>query len=272
MSITYQDLLKLAENRLASRADAEYFVLALTNKKRHELYGSVNTATQQEINAFDRCVGKHKPAMPVQYLVNKAYFLSFELYVDERVMIPRPETEELVVITASRIKKSGITPGAILDIGTGSGAIAVAMANIFPEAKVVATDISGQALEVAKFNITKYGLAHKIALIQTDLFPINKDKFDIIISNPPYIPRDEIEILGPSIKNFEPTIALNGEQDGFEIIEKIIQRASDYLAQNRLLALEIDPRQEKLIQALAFNAEFEKDNQELTRYCFVTKL
>ncbi|MBS3999301.1 MAG: peptide chain release factor N(5)-glutamine methyltransferase [Desulfobulbaceae bacterium] len=269
MSITYKTLLEQADNHFQNRADAEFFMQALTNKKRHELFMDNLAIPKHIFNEFNKYLSRCRPDMPVQYLVNKAYFLSYELYIDERAMIPRPETEELVMKIADRLNKSSVSPNAILDIGMGSGAIAIALANMFPDSNVFATDISSKAIDVAKLNANKYGLVRKINLIQADLFPATDIKFGLIISNPPYIPHNEIKTLPLSVRNYEPSLALDGGKQGFEIIEKIIRQAPDYLMPKGLLALEIDPRQEKLIKNLVSHAQFEKDNQGFIRYAFI---
>ncbi len=269
MTTTYRDLIKRAEQFLTNPADAEYFVQALSDKKRHELFGSQGAASQELLFELERYIDKYRPDMPIQHLINKAYFFSNALYVDERVMIPRPETEELVTKTAVWLNRLNIIPKTILDIGTGSGAIAIALACIFTRANIQATDISPDALAVCKTNIIKYKLVNRINIIQADLYPKTTVKFDLIISNPPYIPQDEINLLAPSVKNYEPHLALDGGRQGFEKIEKIIGQAPGYLTENGLLALEIDPRQERLIKNLMSSAVFEKDNNSFIRYAFI---
>jgi release factor glutamine methyltransferase len=262
----YKTLLDQAKTRSDNPAIAEYLLQGLTNKKRYELYADTSDVPEELLTRFHNLLKTKKPDLPVQYLIHKAYFLSYELYVDERVMIPRFETEELVEKTADKTKN----PKTILDIGAGSGAIAIAMADLFPNTKLVATDVSVGALEVTKINISNYKMTDRIALSQNDLFPPpSNEKFDLIISNPPYIPIDEIETLPPTVKNYEPRLALNGGKQGFEIIERIINQAPNYLATNGLLALEIDPRQLDLIRNLTLSAEFEKDNQGFIRYAFI---
>jgi release factor glutamine methyltransferase len=152
------------------------------------------------------------------------------------------------------------------------------MAHYFPESKIIATDISTDVLEVAEINVRKYYLIDRIGLFHADLFPSIENiqgMINLIISNPPYIPENEIENLSPTVKDYEPHLALNGGKQGFEMIERIITHAHNYLAPNGLLALEIDPRQTKLISnskfliSNLFNVEFEKDNQGMIRYAFI---
>jgi len=266
--MTLQTLLRQAEDSYFSKAAAEFLLQGLTNKRRYELYLDKTPVSQEIINEFRKLLVIRKPNMPVQYLLHKAYFLSYELYVDERVMIPRFETEDLVVKSTEKIKN----PQIIIDVGTGSGAIAIALAHCFPDAKVMATDISSNALIVAEINIRKYGMSNQITLCYADLFPavphINK-RVDLIVSSPPYIPDNEIASLSATIKDYEPCLALDGGKHGFELLERIIKEANERLSPNGLLALEIDPRQVDLIKNLAPSVEFEKDNQGLIRYAFI---
>jgi len=267
--MTYKTLLKQAQEYFSNAATAEYVIQSLTNKKRYELYTDNSPVSEEFVLKFHNLLSGLNTAMPVQYLLHKAYFLSCELYVDERVMIPRFETEDLIMKTANKLRAQSPAPKAILDIGTGSGAIVIALADLFTQAKIIATDISADALEVARINLKKYDFDARIKLCPVDLFPVTNDKFDLIISNPPYIPHDEIESLSPRVKNYEPRVALDGGKDGLEIIERIIKQAPSYLSQEGLVALEIDPRQVDLIKDLSLNAQFEKDNQGLIRYAFI---
>jgi len=268
--MTLQSLLDLAKNSFTSEGAAEFFVQGITNKTRLEIYMDKTPVLQKTINEFQEFLSIKNPDMPVQYLIHKAYFLSYELYVDKRVMIPRFETEDLVMKTADRLRARSSESIAILDVGTGSGAIAIALADLFPRAKVVATDISVGALEVARVNIIKCNFADSIKLLQTDLFSnIHNQQFDLIISNPPYIPEDEIDNLNPTVKNYEPHQALGGGKNGFEIIDRIIKETNEWLSPAGLLALEIDPRQAELIKTKVPWAEFEKDNQGSIRYVFI---
>jgi len=268
--ITLQNLLKQAKGSFPDMASAEFFLRGLTNKKRCELYLDKTSVTQEIANKFRKLLRARKPAMPVQYLLHKAYFLSYELYVDERVLIPRFETEDLVMNTIARLKTLAREPKSIIDIGTGSGAIAIALADVFPHTKIFATDISRDAIEVAKINVKRYNYTERIKLYQVDLIPgCYNERFDLIISNPPYVPNNEIANLNSTVKDYEPQIALDGGKQGFEIIDRIIKEANEWLSPAGLLALEIDPRQAELIKTKVPRAEFEKDNQGSIRYVFI---
>ena len=269
---TLQTLLKQAKRVFPDEPVAEFFVRGLTDKTRLEMYTDKSPVSQEVFSQAQNLLSAYKPNLPVQYLLRKAYFLSYELYVDERVMIPRFETEDLVMLTVKRLVDCGLRSAvkSILDIGAGSGAIAIALADIFPKAKIIATDISSDALEVARININKYNLQDRIELYQADLFSgLEHVEFDLIISNPPYIPNNEIENLRPTVKDFEPRLALDGGKQGFEIIERIIKETKGWMNPVGLLAMEIDPRQAEPIKAQAHWVDFEKDNQGLVRYAFI---
>lgn len=254
------------------KSEIEYLLISLLKKERHELYLQESKVTDKIARKFHHLVQQRKKGVPVQYLLNSAPFLAYELYVDERVFIPRPETEELVVKTISRLH----SPNLILELGTGSAAIAIALANAFPEAKIIATDISSEAIKVAKINIAKYNLIDRISLIQANLFNLPDaqsycQRFDCLISNPPYVDQDIIPALSPTVKDFEPIKSLNGGQDGFEIIRPILKQGMNFLKPEGILALEIDPAQKDLISAEVPKAEFEIDLSGRIRFCFINK-
>uniref|UniRef100_A0A7C6EAV8 peptide chain release factor N(5)-glutamine methyltransferase n=1 Tax=candidate division WOR-3 bacterium TaxID=2052148 RepID=A0A7C6EAV8_UNCW3 len=248
--------------------EIEYILTALLNKKRYELYLTeieIPDAIEQE---FNRILQQRKKGVPIQYLLKTANFLDFELYVDERVFIPRPETEELVIKTISRLS----SPNLILEIGTGSGAIAIALANAFPLTKIIATDIDQDALSVAKINIEKYKLSDRISLIKTNCLNLPEallEAIDCLISNPPYIDSKTIPWLDKQVKDYEPRLSLDGGKDGFALIQVILHQGKKFLKPSGLIALEIDPSQKDLILAQVPWASFESDLSGKTRFCFI---
>lgn len=173
--------------------------------------------------------------VPLQHITHSQEFMKMDFYVDENVLIPRPDTEilvEEVIKIAQKIQKPKI-----LDLCTGSGAIAISIAKNVPEAEVHAIDISSKALEIAKKNAKNLGV--KVKFTKSNLFEkLNKTKFDIIVSNPPYIKRDDINYLSQEVKN-EPELALDGGIDGLDFYRKIAKQAIDYLKFESYLCLEI---------------------------------
>ena len=250
--------------------EIEYILTNLLNKQRYELYLNKLEITDTIYQRFNRIIQRRKIGVPIQYLLRTATFLDYELYVDERVFIPRSETEELVIKTIDRLT----SPNLILEIGTGSGAIAISLAHAFPEAKIIATDIDQSILTVAKINVEKYSLLDRISLIKANLFNIPNSatlvgRIDCLISNPPYIDQNTIPLLSSTVKDHEPLKSLNGGQAGFEIIRNIIKEGMKLINPNGIIALEIDPAQKNLILEQISWADFESDLSDRTRFCFI---
>ena len=173
-----------------------------------------------------------------QYITGKAYFRDLDLAVDERVLIPRPETEELVDLVLKENSKADLQ---ILDIGTGSGAIAISLKSARPDWHVTASDISSEALQLAKENSEKNQAS--VDFIESDVFNQISGKFDVIISNPPYIAYDDEDEVGVNVLASEPHLALFADEDGFAIYRRIIEGASSHLTENGKLYFEIGYKQ-----------------------------
>lgn len=272
---------------LIGRSDAEFLLAELLEKPRHELYESELTVSAVTEARFLELAQQASTGTPVEYLLKTAAFLDFRLFVDERVLIPRPETEELVVRALERSAASG-QRRAILDLGTGSGCIAIALARALPEAHVVATDVSAAALEVADLNVRRFGLTDRIELLHSDLFSAlmsseailhakryckrsDTASFDLIVSNPPYVPRDILATLSPSVRDHEPRLALDGGIDGMDVVRRLVSETPAFMSPGALLALEIDPAIVSRVRRLLPDAVVERDIQGLERYCFWRK-
>lgn len=179
---------------------------------------------------------------PPQYIVGRAWFYGLPFYVDSRVLIPRFDSEVLVEAVAKHLKGDE----KVLEIGVGSGALSIALKSIFPDLRVHATDISADALEVAKINIQNHNM--EIKLHHADLFPKKSEKsFDLIISNPPYICAEEYELLEDRVKRFEPKLALFSENGARRSYERICAQAANYLTNSGILAFEHGYNQQKCI-------------------------
>jgi release factor glutamine methyltransferase len=199
--------------------------------------------------AFRELIKKRADGMPVAYLVGHREFFSLEFAVTPAVLIPRPETETLVV-EALRMLKPMIAPR-VLDVGTGSGAIAVSLARHHKTAQITAIDLSPGALAVAAGNASKHGVAERIAFVEGDLFAaVAGQTFDAIVSNPPYIAEAEFAALDIGVRDFEPRSALNGGQDGLDFYRRIAAEASSVLAVGGTVLVEIGATQESSVQNL----------------------
>ena len=206
---------------------------------------------------------------PLQYILGKQAFWSGDFRVDPRVLIPRPETEILVeqAISILSTMPSGRIPS-VLEIGTGSGAVAISVAREVKDLLMVATDISREALLLARENAREMGVLRKITFVNGDLFgPFHSREegpFDLILSNPPYISSPEIEMLPQEIREHEPAVALNGGEDGLDFYREILRQVPSYLRMGGWLLLELGQGQGKRITEL-FHEKGEFSEPELLK-------
>lgn len=230
------------------RLSAELILSYVLKKSRIELYTGydfvVAGAGLEQLHQLVKRAGLHEP---VAYLVGKCEFYSMEIFVDSNCLIPRPETE-LLVERAIDFLRSRSGEQHVCDLCTGSGCIAVAIAKNFPSAKILATDISGEALTVAAKNVERHGLGGAVELLCGDLFePIipqmDDAKFDLIVSNPPYISEAEFEKLDKNVRDYEPKMALLAGEDGLDVYRRIAQQVGDFLKPDGAVLLEIGYQQ-----------------------------
>jgi release factor glutamine methyltransferase len=239
------------------RLDTEVLLADVLGCERINLYTRYDEeATPEARQRFRELIRRRIEGCPVAYLVGRKEFFSLRLEVSPSVLIPRPDTE-CVVIECLRLAKEMPAP-AVLDLGTGSGAIALAVAKHHPGAKVTATDTSPDALAVAQRNAARHGLTERIRFLQGDLFaPIPRgEKFDFILSNPPYIPHEDLSRLPVGVRDYEPLVALDGGPGGFVVFDRLAAEARNWLTAGGSLILEIGspqeaPARERLI-ALGF--------------------
>ena len=246
------------------RLDAEVLLAHLLGTDRMGLYLNYDTPLKEEERAaYREMIQRRTAGEPVAYIIGHKEFWSMQFQVSPESLIPRPETEHLVEEVA-RIGKELVPPLRILEIGHGCGAVAIALAKELEGAQIVATDISPGARSLAQENIEAYGMGGRIQLILEDIYPSGEGPFDLICSNPPYIPTGEILQLAPEVRDYEPLTALDGGEDGLRLLREITQGAPDFLADGGWLLLEIgkgqDPQVAALLQERGFtNIDFIPD-------------
>lgn len=260
VSVVTENLKKKFRSSSVDETDAEWIVSIVTGIKRSELGGD-SRVKSSHIDKIDELAAERIKGKPLSYVLGNADFYGYEIKVDERVLIPRPETEELV----SEVLKVVKNTDKVLDLCTGSGAIALVI-NKKSGASVTATDISEAALEVAKENFKQFDAAVETRLI--DLYGDLSEKFDIIVSNPPYIKTEEIDTLDKEVKDYEPRIALDGGEDGLDFYRRICEGAKHRLNEHGKLFLEAGYGEAEEIKKMLendFNVEIIKDISGIDR-------
>ena len=246
------------------RLTAEILLAHKLNVDRVTLYLNFDQPlTENELSGYRTLIQKRTKREPLQYITGTQEFWSLEFVVTPQVLIPRPETELLVEQAIERLKVfpavENHTPR-ILDLGTGCGAIAISLAKEVQQTKIWATDISAGALELARLNAEKHGIADKIRFIQGNLWESLLDQgvtFDIILSNPPYIASEEFKDLAPEVRDYEPRLALDGREGGMHFIEKIISEAPAFMNPGGWIMLEMAPGQtEKALELIGEIKEY----------------
>lgn len=237
------------------RLDAEILLAHVLNCRRLTLYvDSDKILSLESVLKFNELINRRLERIPVAYLTGKKDFMGLSFAVNQNVLIPRPETEILTEFVGEYLRGLGgeVT---FADLGVGSGAIAVSILKFVKTARAVAVDISNEALEVAKFNASKFHVEDRIKFYCGDLFePLEGQIFNAIVSNPPYIPTSELETLQKEVKR-EPQKALDGGEDGLSFYRRIISDAPRFLADGGLLAVEIGINQASAVRKL-----FEQEN------------
>lgn len=232
-----RDLIDAAAAQLAEagveepRREAELLLAAAAGVSRSELIAGTVEADPAHVERFRDWTSRRAAREPFAYITGSKGFRRIELGVDERVLIPRPETELLVAV--AKVDR----PCGILDVATGSGAVALALADELPDATIAAVDISEQALDVARANAERLGA--KVEFIESDLLEAVDGIYDAITANLPYIESGELAGLQPEISEYEPMLALDGGDDGLDLVRRLAKQAAAHLKPGGLLALEI---------------------------------
>jgi ribosomal protein L3 glutamine methyltransferase len=235
------------DNAVDEGAELVFFAAGLRHDQAEEVYGQVLTPEQRAaaMALIERRISERVPAA---YLTHRMWFAGHEFYVDERVLVPRSPIAELIEsrfepwIDSRRVRR-------VLDIGTGSGCIAIATALALPEAQVDAADISSDALQVTRMNIERHSVQSRVRAVQSDVFEgLKGERYDVIVSNPPYVGDEEMAGL-PEEYRREPVTGLHGGRDGLDIVHRIIDQAAAHLEPRGILIVEVGNSDEALMAA-----------------------
>ena len=257
---------KLQKQKIKThRIDSEILLSKVLNKSREQILIRLNQNMKNtEVFAFDNLIQRRLNKEPIAYIINEKEFWSRKFLVNKNTLIPRPETELLVEDLIKIYKNKNIT---LLDVGTGSGCIIISLLSELSNSKGVGIDISSRALKIAKNNALLHKVENKIKFYNKSIIKLFNCKFDLIVSNPPYIDTKNIKNLDDDIKKYEPLIALNGGNDGLDVIKKVIYKAKEILKINGMLAIEIGNWQSKKV-----SKELKFNNFRIEKYIKIIKI
>ena len=261
-------------NILSHRLDAEILLSKVLNKDREDILINLQKELKMDsIFEFNNLIKRRLSREPIAYITAEKEFWSKIFNVNYNTLIPRPETELLVDKLVNIFKNKKIN---ILDVGTGSGCIIISLLGDIKNSKGIGIDISNNALKIAKKNAEKHNMQNKVKFLNKSISDLFNYKFDLIVSDPPYIAEKNIKNLDDDIKKYEPLIALNGGNDGLDVIKKVIYKAKYILKINGTLAIEISNEQYKKVSSILKRNNFRikyyiKDYKENIR-CLISNL
>ena len=254
--------------------DSELLLSKTLDKSREEILVKLD----QNINrgkflVFKEYLQRRCHNEPVAYIIGEKEFWSEKFKVNKDTLIPRPETELMVEEILKKFEKKKLS---ILDVGTGSGCIILSLLNNLKNSNGIGVDISKNAISIAKINASKLKMLDRVKFLNRSIENLTSKKFDLIVSNPPYIKKNDIKHLTDDIKRFEPRMALDGGNDGLDLIKKVIYKSKNILKINGTLALEIGNGQIKKVSKILFDNDFRiihviKDYKENVR-CIIANL
>ena len=277
--MTLARLLQIATTRLTAahsdepQANSQWILAHVLGVTRTWVLVNSNFEISAKDQArFEKLLARKEAGEPLSHIIGVQPFCGLDILVTPEVLTPRPETEDLVEQAAAHFERKGRYT--FLDMCTGSGCIAVALAVKFPNAHVLAVDISQAALKVAQENIRKHKLSERVQLLQSNLWEEVMGTFDLIIANPPYIPTENLAALTREVRH-EPRLALDGGADGYAVTRPLCQAADSFLAPGGLLALELDDGQAwplvRGLQEIGWQATVKKDIFNVERFVFATR-
>ncbi len=250
--------------------ETELLLSYFLKMNRSEIYLNSDRALKnKEKKQLENMIQERIRKIPLQYITKHQEFMGMDFLVEKGVLIPRPETEILVERVIEKLKKRKSSSHLkIVDLGTGTGIIAISIAKFIKDITIYATDISKESLQVALKNAQKHNCEDKIIFLQGDLFEpfqgkIEKNSLDVIISNPPYVNSDDFKLLPPEIKDNEPKIALYGGVDGIDYYRKIVKEGPKFLKRDGFIALEVGLNQAKIIKELILKENNYRKNVEI---------
>lgn len=240
-----------------ARFQAELLLRHALGWSRESFFARLHESVPAEASGhFFQLLERRRGRVPLQYVIGTQEFYGLSFRVTPAVLIPRPETEG-VVDEVTRVLHAIVKPR-IADVGCGSGCIAVAVARAMPNAELIALDASPAALAIARENAARHGTASRIEFLEGDLLePLKPGELDAVVSNPPYIPDDELDALEPEVSEHEPRAALSGGEDGFAVIQRLLPAAQRALQPGGFLVMEIGHGQDERVKALVADAGLE---------------
>ena len=242
-------------NIINPELDSELLLSKALNKKREKILTNLKKEiNKKQLDKFNLYLSRRKKKEPIAYILGFKYFWKYKFFINKSVLVPRPETEQIVEETLNYLSDNESKK--ILDIGTGSGCIIVSVLKERSKCKAVAIDISSKALKVAKTNAKIHHLENKIKFINIDIDKFNYNKYDLILSNPPYISDIDLIRLDNDVRIYEPRESLSGGLEGYEIITKVIEKSSKLLKNNGKLIVEIGDSQKNNVLKLLKNNGF----------------
>ena len=235
--------------------DCELILSKILNKSREEILINLNDEiNENKINQFIFHLNKRKKKNPIAHILGFKYFWKYKFYINKSVLIPRPESEHLIEQALKFVPTEKEMN--ILDIGTGSGCLVISLIKERPKCVATAIDLSKEALKVAKINANMHHLENKIKFLNIDIDKFNTNKYDLILSNPPYVNKVELNRLDDDVRLYEPKLALYGGITGFESIKKIIRNSYKLLRYNGKLIMEIGEKQKNYSKKILLNNGF----------------
>ena len=252
--IKYGSKLLRENNILSHTLDSEILLSKTLRKSREEILVNLDQdINEKNIFKFEKFIERRTKKEPIAYILEEKEFWSKKFIINKNILIPRPETELLVDKLLKMFKERKIS---ILDVGTGSGCILLSLLSELKKSTGVGIDVSKEAILVAKINRLRFNLENRAKFSKKSITSFIDKKFDLVVSNPPYIERNNIKNLSEDVKRYEPRLALDGGNDGLDLIKKVIYKSKDILKTKGMLALEIGNEQIKKVSKILIDNNF----------------